>query len=65
MVDGPSFVAFGEILQTLRELGPGRYPFKNAAGEDFHVVLYSDYSWRVATPQLPLFPEQEKPHTLT
>lgn len=58
MQGGPSFMCFGEMLQTIRELGPGRYPVKNAEGTDFHVVLYEDHSWRISTPQLPLFPEK-------
>lgn len=60
---GLSYEAFGELLQYTRELGPGRYPVTNGEGETFHLVLYEDGSWRISTPQLPLF--QEKPHTLT
>lgn len=68
MQKGLSYVSFGELLQGVRELGPGRYPVTNGEGTSFHLVLYEDASWRISTPQLPLFSETsapKAPHTLT
>lgn len=73
---GLSFIAFGELLQTTRELGPGRYPCQNGRNETFHLILYQDFSWRISTPQLEIFPDTfcddetqslrgNPPHTLT
>lgn len=65
---GLSYITLGELLQGVREQGPGRYPVMNANGETFHLVLYEDSSWRISTPQLELFPDQKatsSPHTLT
>lgn len=55
---GLSYVAFGELLQSVREFGPDRYP---VLGKDkpFHLVLYRDNSWRISSPQLPLFEEEK------
>lgn len=52
---GLSYESFGSLLQYTREFGPGRYPVQNGKGETFHLVLYEDGSWRIATPQLELF----------
>ncbi|UDN67887.1 hypothetical protein [robinz microvirus RP_171] len=73
---GLSYISFGELLQSTRENGPGRYPIHNGHGETFHLVLYEDASWRISSPQLPIpfkqtlsefetFIGHDEPHTLT
>lgn len=65
---GLSYLKLGELVHELKKTSkPGRYLVQGGIGEYFAIVLYEDLSWRVSTPQIPIWdtPATPSPHTLT
>lgn len=57
MSEGLSFNYLGEMIHHFSTM-PGRYRFVDGTGESAVLVVYEDRSWRITTPQLDLWEEE-------